>query len=61
MPKRLDAEDTVDSAIGFLRTLQSEGWGLRSLEHHIEYVAIKTGSRKLPVEATVTVRLVPSR
>lgn len=61
MPKRLDAEQTVDSALVFIRSLQAEGWGIAHLEHHIEYASLKPGSKKLPVGATVAIRLVPSR
>jgi len=59
--KRMDTPDTVDAAIHFLAHLQSEGWGVRSIECHLEHVAIKPGGRKLPVEATLTVRLTPGR
>lgn len=60
-PKRLDAEDTVDSALVFLRALQAEGWGVASLDHRVEHAVVKAGGRKLPVSATVTIRLVPAR
>lgn len=61
MPKRLDAEDTVDSVTHFLHRLQADGWGIESMEHHIDYVAPKPGGRKLPVAASVTVTLTPTR
>lgn len=61
MPKRIDAEDTVDVATHFLMKLQSEGWGVADIEHHVEYGTVKSGSKRLPVGATVLVRLVPSR
>lgn len=61
MPKRLDAEDTVESALVFLRSLQADGWGVSTLDHRVEYAPVKAGSKKLPIGATVTIRLVPSR
>jgi hypothetical protein len=61
MGKRLDAGDTIDVATHFLHRLQAEGWGVLDLEHHIEYVPTRPGGRKLPVEATVTIRLTPAR
>lgn len=59
MGKRIDAEDTVDLATHFLHRLQAEGWGVASIEHQVEYQSV--GARKLPVGATVLVRLVPAR
>jgi len=61
VPKRLDAEQTVDSALVFIRSLQAEGWGVAHMEHHVEYASLKSGSKRLPIGATVTIRLTPSR
>jgi len=61
VPKRLDAPDTLEPVIGFLLRWAAEGWGVSDVECHVEYVAVKTGSRKLPREATVMVRLTPGR
>ena len=59
MSKRMDGPDTVDLAIHWLTKLQSEGWALADLEHHIDHVPVGKGGRKLPVKATLTIRLVP--
>jgi hypothetical protein len=57
----MEGEDTIDVATHFLHRLQADGWGLAGIEHHIEYVAPKPGARKLPIEATVLIRLTPIR
>ncbi len=59
MPKRLDAQDTVDAAIRYLQTLQSDGWALSSLSQEIDYAQITKKSVILPTEATVTIILRP--
>lgn len=61
MPKRIDAADTVELALHWLTKLQAEGWALAELEHHIDHVPTGKGGRKLPVQATLTIRLTPGR
>ena len=61
MPKRIDAADTIDAATHFLHRLQADGWGLEALACDIEYQSPRPGARKLPIAATVTVRLTPAR
>lgn len=61
MPKRLDGEDTVDVVTHFLHRWQAEGFGVKDVACDVEYAAVKPGARRLPVQATVTVRLVPTR
>ncbi len=56
---RVSLEDTVDAAIHLLHKMQSEGWGMETLESEIDYAEV--GKTRLPVGATVTVRLVPNR
>lgn len=61
MPRRLDAQDTVDIATHLLHRLQAEGWVLEEMEHEIEYVRLDPKAPRLPVRATVVVRLIPVR
>lgn len=61
MGRRVDAEDTIDVVTRFFLHWQAEGFGVSDVECHVEYEAPKPGARKLPIEATVTVRLIPSR
>ncbi len=61
MTKRLDAPDTVDAAIHLLAKLQAEGWVLGNIEHAVEYGTTHKSDRKLPVAATVHIRLLPVR
>jgi len=58
--KRVDAADTVDPVIHFLHRLQAEGWGVRSMTHEVDYERVGNGAR-LPVEATVLIKLEPSK
>lgn len=60
MGKRIVAEDTVDDAIHFLQRLQAEGWGVTKVEHEVSYFDLPSGKRRIPVEAVLTVRLIPS-
>lgn len=59
MKKHLDLPDTLDPVIGLLHRLQVEGWGLDELEHTIDYGRPGEKARRIPVAATVTVRLTP--
>lgn len=59
--KRIDSSDTIDEATHYLHRLQSAGWGLQSIEHEIEYGSASPKSPKLPIRATVTIRLIPAR
>lgn len=61
MGKRLSAEETVDPVIHFLSRLQSEGWGVAQMTHEVIYGTPGKSGLKLPIEATVTVRLVPAK
>lgn len=61
MPKRVDAQDTIDIVTGFLHRCQAEGWCLEGFEHEIDYYAKHEKDPKLPIGATVTIRLVPVR
>lgn len=61
MPKRLDAEDTIDTALVTIRALQVAGWGVDSVNHQVEYAQLKPGGKKLPVGAVLTIRLIPAR
>jgi len=56
---RIDAPDTVDLALRFLQLLQAEGWCLASIEHHVDYAQAAKHGRKMPVEATLSMTLVP--
>ena len=58
--RRMDAPDTIDSAIHYLSKLQSEGWAIVRIEHMIDYESTGKKSRKLPVSATLTVELIPA-
>lgn len=60
-PKRLDAQDTVETAIHFLSKLQSEGWSLDHLEQFIEYATLSKKGVRTPVEAVVKITLRPIR
>jgi hypothetical protein len=61
MVKRIDTADTIDPVIGLLLRLQAEGWGLETVEHSIDYGRPGDKARRIPVAATVTVRLTPAR
>jgi hypothetical protein len=47
--------------IHFLSRLQSEGWGVAQMTHEVIYGTPGKSGPKLPIEATVTVRLVPAK
>ena len=59
MPKRLDAESTVDNAVHFLHRLQAEGWCVADIRCEFDHAPL--GKHRIPVEATVTVKLIPTR
>jgi hypothetical protein len=60
MPKHFDPEETIDSVIFGIVKLQKEGWALSGLDLQIEYESPEKGKkRRLPVAATMTVRLRP--
>lgn len=59
MSKRMDGEDTVDSAVHFLQHLQAEGWAVRRSEHTVSYAEV--GKRRIPTAATLTIELIPVR
>jgi|GEM_PF-2150648 hypothetical protein len=63
--KRIDPEDTIDSVIFGIVKLQKEGWALSGLSLEIQYqepqpAGQKPKKHKLPVEATMVVRLRPA-
>lgn len=58
VPKRIDSEDTVDTAVHFLHRLQAEGWGVASIVCEIDHAP--AGKHRLPVEAAVTITLIPA-
>lgn len=60
MTKRIDAPDTVEAVVRLLTGLQVEGWGAKHITYEVDYAAPSPKHRKVPVGATVTVRLVPS-
>ncbi len=60
MSKRLDAEDTAESAVHFLQKLVAEGWGIADLHWEVDYGRSSAKGKRVPVAATVTVRLKPS-
>lgn len=57
--RRIDPPDTLDAAIRLLAGLQADGWGLLAVEHHVEYGQPGDKTRRIPVSATVTIRLAP--
>jgi hypothetical protein len=57
---RIDAPDTIDSAIHCLAKLQSEGWRLDYMNQEVEYGKSHKKAVAMPVATTVTVRLRPS-
>lgn len=59
MPKRIDFSDTIDEAVHFLHRLQAEGWGVASIQCEFDHSPL--GKHRIPVEATVTVKLIPAR
>lgn len=58
--RRLDGPDTVDAAIRLLAGLQADGWGAREVTYEVDYASVSPKHAKLPVAATVTVRLSPA-
>lgn len=61
MGKRMDPQDTIDTATHFLHRLQAEGWALSDLEHSIEYAGVSPKGVRLPVSASVSIKLIPIR
>ena len=57
--RRLDAQDTIDAAIRYLQTMQSDGWCMSEMEHVIGYGDVGKKSALLPTDATVIIRLRP--
>lgn len=60
MGKRITAPDTLDTVQHLIAQLQSEGWGLASLHHDVEYVSIPDRRRQLPVAARVVIEFTPA-
>lgn len=56
---RLDTPDTLDAAIRILTAAQADGWGLDSVEYSVDYGQPGSKARRIPVAATITVRLRP--
>jgi hypothetical protein len=44
-----------------LSKLQAEGWGIASVEHSVDYARITPKGPKLPIGATLVVKLTPER
>lgn len=61
MAKRIEPSDTVDTAIHFLHRLAADGWAVQSIVCGIDSQAPSAKGVKVPIEATVTVRLIPAR
>ncbi len=61
MPKRIDGEDTVDNSTHRLHRLQADGWAVREEHLEFEYAELKPGGARVPIGATLTVRLIPTR
>ena len=57
---RLDCPDTVESAVHFLMKLAADGWGIKSVEYEIEHGKVAKSANRLPVEATLKIRLIPA-
>ena len=57
--KRLDAPDTLDGVIRFVAGLQADGWGVKDTNYEVEYASVSPKHRKMPVGATVVIRLTP--
>lgn len=56
---RIDTPDTVEMALHQLVKLQSEGWGTRRVEFEIDYGKPGKNAHRLPIGATLTIRLIP--
>lgn len=55
----MDSPDTVESAVHFLMKLAAEGWGVKGVKWSIEHGKPSKNGRRLPVGATLEVRLIP--
>jgi hypothetical protein len=62
VPKhRIDAPDTLDSAIHLLAKLQSEGWCLKRLDQVVDFERLDKKAPRIPVGTTITIKLIPSK
>ena len=61
MPKRFDPEDTVDEATHLLHRLQADGLAVLTTKIAWDWSEPIKGSQRLPVRATVTIELIPTR
>lgn len=58
---RVETPDTLDDVIRLVAHLQSEGWGLDYLEHHIEYDTKGKHGKRVPIGIILTATMVPPR
>lgn len=58
---RIDPADTIDCAIRHLVGLQADGWQLHTLTTTFDYQPPAHNMHALPVAATITVVLHPTR
>jgi hypothetical protein len=61
MAKAISSSDTVDNATHFLHRLQADGWAIKSIDTDFDYASTTPKSPKFPVEATITIKLLPTR
>ena len=60
MGKRIDGSDTVDNATHLLHRLQADGWVVKDAGVQFGYGTVGNKvNAKIPVQATVTIELVP--
>lgn len=55
----MDCPDTVESAVHFLMKLAADGWGIKSVEYEIEHGKATKNATRMPVGATLKIRLIP--
>lgn len=60
MPKRVDAEDVGDIARHTLHRAEAEGFVVENVEFRIEWTTKNSAKRRMPIGATLTIKLVPS-
>lgn len=60
MGKRLDAEDTAESAIHFIQKQMVEGWGVDDLHWQVDFGRPGPKGKRIPIGATITIHLKPA-
>lgn len=57
---RLDAPDTIETAIHFLNKCATDGMGVESIEYRVDYGRTHKKAAQLPIGAMLVITLIPA-